>query len=65
MVKIALNINTIITEMPKQADMKRIVDLLTMPAKKMKKLDEEQLNETIAEVNQIKVISVKEGRFLG
>lgn len=51
--------------MPKQADMKRIVDLLTMPAKKMKKLDEEQLNETIAEVNQIKVISVKEGRFLG
>lgn len=51
--------------MSKQTDMKRIVALLTMPAKRMKKLDEQQLVETIAEVDQIKVNSVKEGRFLG
>ena len=51
--------------MSKQAEMKRIIALLTMPQKKIKKLDEEQLVETIQEVDKIKAMSVKEGRFLG
>ncbi len=51
--------------MPGLQDKKRIIALLTMSKKKIGALDEEQLIETIQDVDLIKQQSVKEGRFLG
>lgn len=44
---------------------KRVLALLTMSKKKIAALDEEQLMQTVQDVDIIKQQSVKEGRFLG
>lgn len=51
--------------MSDQGKRQRIIALLTMPLKKIVNLDENELLQTIEEVDTIRLDSVKDGRFLG
>ena len=49
----------------KEAIKQRILELINLDPKKIKVMDEDQLMNIIAEVDQIRNDAVKEGRFLG
>lgn len=51
--------------MSEQEKKQRIIQLLTMPKKQMLKFNEEELISIIQEVDQIRVESVQDRRFLG
>ena len=51
--------------MSDQARKQRIIALLTMPAKKIATLDENELITMVQEVEAIKQESVRDNRFLG
>lgn len=49
----------------KETQKQRILALITMDQRRIDALDEDGLMRTIAEVDQVRMDAVKDGRFLG